>query len=310
MNDQNALILENVSFKYGEQFALNGISFKVEKGELFGLVGPDGAGKTTLIRILCGLLDPFEGKASVCGFDTKKNKKEINSRIGYLSQRFSLYGDLTVDENLDFFAEIHRIRKYRDLKTKLLEFTRLAPFRKRLSENLSGGMKQKLALACTLIHKPEIIFLDEPTAGVDPVSRREFWIILNDLIQTGLTIVMSTPYLDEAERCSRLAMIHNGTVIFCDTPKNARKSISTPFLEIACSDLRETAFYVKSLSGVISVQMFGDRIHSSFNPSLTDKKQIKDSILKKGVEIKRIRYISPSLEDVFIEIAEGKKNVE
>ena len=302
MGKDNAITLENVTLRYGNVTAVDRVSLKVRRGEIFGIVGPDGAGKTTLIRMFCGLLDPAEGSCRVVGFDTVKQKKEINKRIGYLSQRFSLYGDLSVEENLDFFAQIHSIRKFRDYKHKLLEFTRLEPFRKRLADRLSGGMKQKLALACTLIHRPEIIFLDEPTTGVDPVSRREFWKILGDLTATGLTIVMSTPYLDEAERCAVVALMNQGRIMMCDTPAAIIASLESKFIELSCTELRRAASIGNSIEGVHSVQLFGDSIHIGFDAGVTDAAVIVDEIIASGIDVKSVRDIAPSLEDVFINL--------
>ncbi len=193
-----AINIEQLHKNYGDIKAVNGINLNVNEGEMFGLVGPDGAGKTTTIRILCGLLKVDSGSVEVLGSELKKNKKEIQNQIGYLSQKFSLYGDLSVDENIEFFADIHNVKDFHNRRNELLAFTRLTPFRDRLAEKLSGGMRQKLALACSLIHKPKILFLDEPTTGVDPVSRRDFWKILSDLQKEGITILMTTPYLDEA----------------------------------------------------------------------------------------------------------------
>ena len=207
-----ALELQSVSKKYGDRTAVDNISLSVERGEMFALVGPDGAGKTSIIRMLCGITLPASGSLSVLGYDVLRQPEEVKKRIGYLSQRFSLYGDLTVDENIEFFAEIHGVRNYHARRNELLEFTRLTPFRDRFAEKLSGGMKQKLALVCTLIHPPEIIFLDEPTTGVDPVSRRDFWKVLSSLQKSGITILMTTPYLDEAERCNRVALMNDGRI--------------------------------------------------------------------------------------------------
>ena len=211
----DAIILDNVVKTFGQEHkelvvAVNHLSVKIQQGEIFSLVGPDGAGKTTTIRMMCGVLAPTEGTISIIGYDIRKEKDEVKKHIGYLSQRFSLYQDLTIDENIDFFAEIHKVRKFKERKEELLQFTRLAHFRDRLAGRLSGGMKQKLALACTLIHTPDIIFLDEPTTGVDPVSRRDFWKILSSLLKSGITIVVSTPYLDEAERSTRVALMNQG----------------------------------------------------------------------------------------------------
>ena len=197
MNNDIAINIEDLHKNYDDVKAVQGVRYNIRKGEMFGLVGPDGAGKTTTIRMLCGLVKPDSGSATLLGMDIVKDKNKIKDEIGYLSQRFSLYGDLTIDENIEFFAEIHNVNDFENRRNELLEFTRLTPFRDRLADNLSGGMKQKLALACSLIHKPQVLFLDEPTTGVDPVSRRDFWKILSNLLKEGITILMSTPYLDE-----------------------------------------------------------------------------------------------------------------
>ena len=215
--------LTNVTRRYGHAVALAGLTLDVQRGEMFGLIGPDGAGKTTAIRIMCGLLHPDGGEARVLGVDPARHHRAIAEGVGYLSQRFSLYGDLTVDENIAFFAEIHGVRHYARRRDQLLEMTRLTPFRKRRADRLSGGMKQKLALACTLVHEPQLLLLDEPTTGVDPVSRREFWKLLSESLATGITILMSTPYLDEAERCSRVALVHEGRTLALDEPGRLRR---------------------------------------------------------------------------------------
>jgi ABC-2 type transport system ATP-binding protein len=295
-----ALSLENVTFRYGSETALDRVSLDVHRGEIFGVVGPDGAGKTTLMRILCGLLDPAEGRSTVLGLDTAKRKRQLNKRIGYLSQQFSLYGDLTVGENLDFFADIHLVRRYGERKKRLLEFTRLAPFEKRLADRLSGGMKQKLALACTLIHTPDVIFLDEPTTGVDPVSRREFWGILNDILAQGMTIVMSTPYLDEAERCARVALMNRGRVMVVDAPKAIRRSLTGTFLQVFCSPPRQAADRSRTMPGVLSVQLFGDNIHVRFGEGAADAEALRAALEAAGVTVRSARRIEPSLEDAFI----------
>ncbi|HET9705652.1 MAG TPA: ABC transporter ATP-binding protein, partial [Vicinamibacterales bacterium] len=207
-----AIEFTNVVKRYGKVEALAGVSFAVEPGEMFGLIGPDGAGKTTAIRTLCGLLHADAGTVRVDGKDPVKQHRDVTAVVGYLSQRFSLYGDLSIDENIAFFAEIHGMRDFHARRDRLLEMTQLTPFRTRLADRLSGGMKQKLALACTLVHEPRVIVLDEPTTGVDPVSRREFWKLLSQFLAQGITILMSTPYLDEAERCSRIVLLHEGKV--------------------------------------------------------------------------------------------------
>jgi len=214
--------MAGVTKRYGATEALVALTLDVQRGEMFGLIGSDGAGKTTTIRLMCGLLRTDAGTVRVLGHDPVREHRAVTERVGYLSQRFSLYGDLTIDENIAFFAEIHGVRDYRGRRDQLLEMTQLTPFRARLADRLSGGMKQKLALACTLVHEPELILLDEPTTGVDPVSRREFWKLLSEFLSRGITILMSTPYLDEAERCSRVALLHEGRVLACDEPSRLR----------------------------------------------------------------------------------------
>ena len=216
--------VDNLTKQFKNVTAVHGLNLSIRRGEIFGLLGPDGAGKTTTIRMLCAIMDPSAGSASVAGFDTVKEPEEIKKRIGYMAQQFSLYGDLTVMENLVFFADIFQVeRQEREERTRaLLDFARLTEFTGRRAAHLSGGMQKKLALACTLIHKPEIIFLDEPTTGVDPVSRREFWDILTELHLEGVTLFVSTPYMDEAERCSRVALMFEGDVIVCDAPERVK----------------------------------------------------------------------------------------
>lgn len=284
---------------YGLVLAVDGVSYNVNRGEMFGLVGPDGAGKTTTIRMLVGLLIPESGSAEVLGYDLLKQKNLIKDEIGYLSQKFSLYGDLTVDENIEFFADIHGVKHFEERRNELLEFTRLTPFRDRHADKLSGGMKQKLALACTLIHKPKIIFLDEPTTGVDPVSRRDFWKILSNLLKEGITIFMSTPYLDEAERCNRVALMDKGKIISCDTPKNVKDSMNMQILEIVCTPVRTAYTVIKSVTN-FEVQMYGDRLNIAVSEYEKDYDLIKKLFVENSIiEIDK-RIITPSLENVFI----------
>jgi ABC-2 type transport system ATP-binding protein len=220
-----AIEVAGVTKRYGATEALHTVTLDVQRGEMFGLIGSDGSGKTTAIRLICGLLRADGGAVRVLGYDPVREHRVVTERVGYLSQRFSLYGDLSIDENIAFFAEIHGMRDYHARRDQLLDMTQLTPFRTRLADRLSGGMKQKLALACTLVHEPELILLDEPTTGVDPVSRREFWKLLSEFLSHGITIVMSTPYLDEAERCSRVALLHEGRVLACDEPSRLRAAM-------------------------------------------------------------------------------------
>jgi ABC-2 type transport system ATP-binding protein len=222
--------------RFGEVTALDHLNLEIAAGEIFGLVGPDGAGKTTTLRILCGLMDPTSGTATVAGHDVVRAPQAVKDAIGYMAQRFGLYTDLSVDENMAFYADLFGIgrREREAMLPRLLQMTRMAPFRDRLAGRLSGGMKQKLALMCTLLHRPQILFLDEPTNGVDPVSRRDFWTILYQLLKDGITIVMTTAYLDEAERCNRVGFLHRGRLIRCDAPDALKqgRSLEDVFIEL------------------------------------------------------------------------------
>ena len=293
--------IDELKKSYGKINAINGITFSVNEGEMFGLVGPDGAGKTTTIRVLCGLLNPDSGVITVSGLDITKNRRQVQNQIGYLSQKFSLYGDLSVDENIEFIADINSVKNYRVRRDELLEFTRLTPFRDRLAEKLSGGMKQKLALACCLIHKPKIIFLDEPTTGVDPVSRRDFWKILSDLQKEGITIFMTTPYLDEAERCNRVALMNHGKIIAIDTPQKIKASTNKKVLEIICDDIQSAYAKLKDHPD-IDVQIFGDRMNVMVDNPNTELKKIKSFLAGERISISSSRTITPSLENIFIHL--------
>src|SRR6186997_220702 len=267
---EHAVDLDRVTKKYGDVVAVRDLAIAIEHGEMFGLIGPDGAGKTTAIRLMCGLLKPDAGAVRILGRDPVKDHRQVTQTIGYLSQRFSLYGDLSIDENIAFFAEIHGLNMrdpaIRDRRDRLLELTQLVNFRDRLAEQLSGGMKQKLALACTLVHEPRIILLDEPTTGVDPVSRREFWKLLSEFLAQGITILMATPYLDEAERCSRVALMHEGQLIALDTPNHLRATLPGTVVEVIAPDRDRAMGVLEHLSGVADVQLFGERAHVRFEP--------------------------------------------
>jgi ABC-2 type transport system ATP-binding protein len=274
---------------------------------MFGLVGPDGAGKTTTIRMLCGILLPSAGSARVLGLDIVSDADRVKRQIGYLSQRFSLYGDLSVDENIEFFAEINGVNDFARRREELLEFTRLTPFRGRLAGQLSGGMKQKLALACTLVHTPRVIFLDEPTTGVDPVSRRDFWRILQALLTEGITIVMTTPYLDEAERCTRVALMNAGRLMTVDTPERLKAQMRGEIVEIVCGRAREAFALLKAQAPEREVQMFGDRLNVIVESSSRERPALEQALRAGGVSIASSRVISPSLENVFISLLTGSQ---
>ncbi len=298
----NAITFTSVVKKYGNVDALRGISFDVAPGEMFGLIGPDGAGKTTAIRALCGLLHIDSGSISVLGQDPIKQHRRVTGVVGYLSQRFSLYGDLSIDENIAFFAEIHGVRDYHGRRDRLLEMTQLTKFRDRLADQLSGGMKQKLALACTLVHEPKVIVLDEPTTGVDPVSRREFWKLLSQFLAQGITILMSTPYLDEAERCTRIALLHEGKVLALDQPNRLRAGLSGTLFEVIVPSPREALDRITGRPDVMSAQVFGDRLHIWINRADAESARglLTTATTAAGLEPSSVRSIVPSLEDVFI----------
>jgi ABC-2 type transport system ATP-binding protein len=285
--------------------AVRSLDLEVREGEMFGLVGPDGSGKTTTIRMLCGLLRPSAGRASVLGYDVVRDAGRLKSRIGYFSQKFSLYGDLTVDENIEFFAEIHLVRDFRPRREELLDFTRLAPFRDRLADRLSGGMRQKLALACALIHTPRIIFLDEPTTGVDAVSRRDFWKILSSLLRSGITIVMTTPYMDEAERCSRVGLLAEGRLLAADTPQGIKRLMRGTVVEIVCPEIRRGFAVLKTISGVSEVQLFGDRLNAVVSDPDVEIPLIEAAFAAAGIPVLQRRVLAPSLENVFISVTES-----
>jgi ABC-2 type transport system ATP-binding protein len=282
--------------------AVRELSLSIGEGEMFGLIGPDGAGKTTSIRMMCGLLRPDTGSIKVLGFDPAVQHREITSRVGYLSQRFSLYADLSINENIAFFAEIHGLRDYGAARDRLLDLTQLKPFGNRLAGQLSGGMKQKLALACTLIHQPRLIVLDEPTTGVDPVSRREFWKLLSEFLSQGITIVMSTPYLDEAERCSRVALLNNGQLLALDRPDTLRQGLPGALFEVIAPDHRRAVTALRGSPDVADVQTFGERAHVRLTEAAggVDATRLAQLLRDAGLEVTAVRQVAPSLEDVFV----------
>jgi ABC-2 type transport system ATP-binding protein len=282
--------------------ALAGLTFDVGRGEMFGLIGPDGAGKTTTIRLICGLLHADAGQVRVLGLDPAADHRAITHRVGYLSQRFSLYGDLTIDENIAFFAAIHGVGDFHARRDHLLDMTQLTPFRGRLADKLSGGMKQKLALACTLVHQPDLVLLDEPTTGVDPVSRREFWKLLSHFLDSGITILMATPYLDEAERCHRVALVHNGRTLALDTPGALRTSLPGLWIEAFPPEVRAVRDRIHA-AGHPHAEVFGERLHIWFDDVVTEAQameQLRALAAHAGVPPFEGRLITPSLEDVFI----------
>lgn len=296
-----AIKTSNLTKAFGDNVAVDNLNLEIKKGELFGLVGPDGAGKTTTMRLLTSIMEPTSGEAWVAGHSIIKKGERIKEKIGYMSQRFGLYEDLSVMENINFYADLYEVakRERHHRIERLLGFSNLTPFKDRLAGKLSGGMKQKLGLACALIHTPEILFLDEPTNGVDPVSRRDFWKILYDLLKEGVTIFVSTAYLDEAERCTRIGLIHKGRILIEGEPARVKNSLRFPMIELWLDDARRSMEIVKGMDGVKSVSIYGDRLHVA-----VDRKESMEDVSKglsnNKIGIKGSREIVPSLEDVFI----------
>jgi ABC-2 type transport system ATP-binding protein len=289
---------------FGATVAVDALDLDVAAGEIFGLVGPDGAGKTTTMRMLTGILAPGAGTAEVAGFDVRRESEPLKEHIGYMSQRFGLYPDLSVMENLDFYADIYSVPAAdRAARTeRLLGFSNLTPFKQRLAGNLSGGMKQKLGLACALIHTPRVLFLDEPTNGVDPVSRRDFWRILYQLVREGVTIFVSTSYLDEAERCNRLALLHQGRLLGVGTPDEVKRLMPGTLLEVRTSEPRRTAALLREQLAGVSVGLFGDRVHVVTTDAAGTGARARTLIGTAGFELVSLRPIEPSLEDVFVAV--------
>ena len=289
-------------FKSGR--AVNELTLSLDSGELFGLVGPDGAGKTTTLRLLAGLLDITEGEATILGFDLKSKAEEIKPHVGYMAQQFSLYGELSVLENLQFFAELFDVstKDQRERTERLLSFAGLTEFKDRRAAHLSGGMQKKLALTCTLIHEPEILLLDEPTTGVDPISRREFWNILTELHLQGTTIIVSTPYMDEADRCSRVGLMYAGKLVKCDTPLNIRNKVEGEMIELRAEDWQKAYEVVSGLGGVHEAQTYGESIHLLVDSGKRRLPEIEKVLKKSQIEYHSIRIAPTRMEEAFISL--------
>jgi len=291
--------------------AVEDLNFTVAPGEIFGLVGPDGAGKTTTMRLLTGVMEPTGGDAWVMGKHVVREAEAVKDDIGYMSQRFGLYPDLTVEENIHFYADLYGVpSRGREHKVhELLSFSNLTPFKKRQAGRLSGGMKQKLGLACALIHTPKVLFLDEPTNGVDPVSRRDFWRILYSLLKEGVTIFVSTAYLDEAERCHRVALLHQGRLLACDTPGRVKTLMRGTILEVRVNRTREAAALLKRRVKAESVGLFGDRIHVVTMDRAQTAQEVPALLQAEGFALQGLRPIEPSLEDVFVSVLTSEGGV-
>ncbi len=299
-----AIRAEGLSKSFDHVVAVDGLTLSVGEGELFGLVGPDGAGKTTTMRLLTGIMEPTAGDAWVVGRHVVREAEAIKHDIAYMSQRFGLYPDLTVMENIDFYADLYGMpRRGRAARIEeLLSFSNLTPFKKRQAGKLSGGMKQKLGLACALIHTPKVLFLDEPTNGVDPVSRRDFWRILYQLLREKVTIFVSTAYLDEAERCARVALMHKGRLIAVGTPEEVKRLMQGSLIEVWAAEPRRSAALLREQLEAESVGLFGDRVHVVAQHPDTAMAKTEEVLRNAGLAVQSIRAVEPSLEDVFVSV--------
>ncbi len=303
--NETAIKTSNLTKKFDDMIVVHDLNLDIKKGELYGLVGPDGGGKTTVLRMLTAIMDPDSGEAWVAGHSVLNEGEKIKEKIGYMSQKFGLYEDLTVMENIIFYADLYDVPKKErpERFERLLGFSNLTPFKDRLAGKLSGGMKQKLGLACALVHTPEVLFLDEPTNGVDPVSRRDFWKILYDLLREKVTIFMSTAYLDEAERCTRIGLMHKGEILMEDNPMAVRKSLGLPMVEIWSDQARAAAEFSRKMKEVRSVGIYGDKLHIAVTSPMALENILRD-LRMHGISIKGYRQIVPSLEDIFIAMVE------
>jgi len=302
-----AIIVSSLHKHFGEVRAVDGLSFEVYAGEIFGLVGPDGAGKTTALRMLAGVMDADSGSVSVAGCDVVRNPEGAKSLLSYMSQRFGLYEDLTVDENLRFYADLFGVpRKRRTQRSQeLLAAAGLSDFRSRLAGNLSGGMKQKLGLVCSLIHTPKVLLLDEPTNGVDPVSRRDFWRILYSLVAEGVAILTSTSYLDEAERCHRVGLLHRGRLLFCDRPENLKKKFPGEILAVHAAQPGKVRAAMAHAPGVRSALLVGDRVHLFVDEASGRLADLRARLESAGIDYDSIQPVAPTIEDLFVSAVES-----
>jgi ABC-2 type transport system ATP-binding protein len=306
-----AVSLRGLSRSFGDNVAVDALSFDVGSGELFGIVGPDGAGKSTTLRMLAGVLPPTAGEAWVAGVDAARDPEGVKPHIAYMAQRFGLYEDLTVRENLDFYADLYGVpgpdRPNR--LHRLYDFSRLGEFENRLAGKLSGGMKQKLSLSCCLIHRPDVLLLDEPTFGVDPISRRELWLILHEMVAEGVTVVVSTSYLDEAERCDRVVLLDRGRALALDRPEILQRSLEGTMLAVRAERPREARDRLRRLEGVETATLFGDSVHTLLSPG-TGHDVVVDALARHGVAVLDVREVSPSLEDVFLHLVSSPQAVD
>jgi ABC-2 type transport system ATP-binding protein len=293
--------------RFGNLTAVDGLTFDVARGELFGLVGPDGAGKTTTLRMLAAVLRPTAGDATVAGVSVAGDPEGVKHHIAYMSQRFGLYTDLSVSENIDFYADLYEVPPAdRPVRLeRLYRFSNLGPFQNRLAGQLSGGMKQKLGLCCALVHEPEILLLDEPTFGVDPISRRDLWFIIHEMVADGVTVLISTAYLDEAERCDHVALLDRGKILALDTPEALQQSLTGRLLAVRTSDPRRAVHLLEGIPEIRRVVLFGDTVHATLASRERDWPRAQDALSGAGIRIEDVHELEPSLEDVFIERVAG-----
>ena len=308
-----AVSVTNLEKKFGQFTAVNRINFEVKKGEIFGFLGPNGAGKSTTIRMLCGIISPTSGQGKVGGFDIIKEQRKIKENIGYMSQKFSLYDDLTIEENINFYSGIYKIPK-KEKKERLVQTLRsagLVGMEKALTSTLAGGWKQRLALGCALIHKQKFIFLDEPTSGVDPITRANFWGVIKDLAKNGVTVFVTTHYMDEAENCNRMVLIYHGTIIASGTPEEMKtKNMKNDVFEITLANAQEWLDKISKLESVKEAALFGANIHMVAYDSVKAVHAIKDFLTKEKVKEFTVEKILPSLEDVFVSSIENYDRTE
>jgi len=299
-----AVSLVGLSRRFGDNLAVDGLVLDVQPGELFGIVGPDGAGKTTTLRMLAGVLPPTEGKGVIHGVDVAADPEGVKPFIAYMSQQFGLYTDLTVRENIDFYADLYRVPKAErpSRMERLFAFSNLGPFQKRLAGNLSGGMKQKLSLCCALIHHPKILLLDEPTFGVDPISRRDLWLILHEMVEEGVTVLVSTSYLDEAERCDRVVLLHGGKVLAMDTPRALLDLLPGEVVSVKAPEPRKIRDLLKGMPGVVGTALFGNSVHAVLKDGEEALKRLAESLAAAGLPVDGVESVEPSLEDVFLHL--------
>ena len=307
MSSAAAITAQNLVRSFGATAAVRDINFTIQRGEIFGFAGPDGAGKTTVMRMLAGVLQPDSGGIAVEGIDVIANPEAAKSKLSYMPQRFGLYEDLTVAENIFFYAELFSVpRKIRLARAgQLLEAAGLTAFQQRLAGQLSGGMKQKLGLVCALIHTPSVLLLDEPTTGVDPVSRRDFWAILYNLRESGVTIVLSTAYMDEAERCSRLALMHAGKIHYCDTPARLKQAMPGMLLAVTAADPRAVRAALAGAPGVLGLLLMGDRVNVRVDDAARRAPELRARLDDRNIAFTGISRIEPAIEDVFVALVGG-----